>query len=147
MAIIEKLQQKDFMTAVREPNTKTSIKNGSKSAQLEKKCFTLSGASIMFKQQYHKLMKSKVPSFLCIITYIFICILGNIVAANTWIKHRYSINYTSYIPLPTEKNNSNLFADELQLKENESKESLTSVIELMYNESEPRVRAIRYIAT
>ena len=63
-------------------------------------------------------------------------------AASTWIKHRYSINYTSYIPLPTEKNKSSLFADELQLKDNESKESLTSVIELTYNESEPRVRAI-----
>ena len=142
MAIIEKLQQKDSMTAIRESNTKTSIKNVSKSAHLEKKIFTLSGALIISKQQYHKLMKSKLPTFLCIVSYIFICILGNIVAANTWIKHRYSINYTSYIPLPSEKNNSNLFEDELHFKENEGKESLTSVIELMYNESEPRVRVI-----
>ena len=147
MANLEKLQQKDSMTAIRESKTKTSIKNVSKCAHVDKKWFTLSGALIIFKQQYHKLMKSKLPPFLCIISYIFICILGSIVAANTWIKHRYSINYTSYIPLPTEKNNSNLFADELQLKENESKDSLTSVIELMYNESEPRVRAIWVIAT
>ena len=142
MAIIEKLQEKDSMTATRESKTKSSTKNVSKSAHLAKKCSTFSGVLIIFKQQYHNLMKSKVPSFLCIISYIFICILGNIVAVNTWIKHRYSINYTSYIPLPNEKNNSNLFADDLQLKENESNDSLTSVIELMYNESEPRVRAI-----
>ena len=142
MAIVEKLQQKDSMTANRESNTKTSIKNVSNSAHLEKKFFTISGALIISKQQYHKLMKSKLPTFLCITSYIFICILGNIVAANTWIKHRYSINYTSYIPLPSEKNNSNLFEDELHFKENEGKESLTSVIELMYNESEPRVRVI-----
>ena len=147
MAITEKLQQKDSMTAIRESKTKTSIKNVSKSAHLEKKCFTRSCVVIIFKQQYNKLMKSKLPPFLCIISYIFICILGNIVAASTWIKHRYSINYTSYIPLPTEKNNSNLFEDEFQLKENESNDSLTSVIELMYNESEPRVRAIWLIVT
>ena len=142
MAITEKLQEKDSMAAIRESKAKTSLKNVSKSAHLAKKCSTFSGVLIIFKQQYHNLMKSKVPSFLCIISYIFICILGNIVAVNTWIKHRYSINYTSYIPLPTEKNISSLFADELQLKDNESKESLTSVIELTYNESEPRVRAI-----
>ena len=142
MAITEKLQEKDSMAAIRESKAKTSLKNVSKSVHLAKKCSMFSGVLTIFKQQYHKLMKSKLPTFLCIITYIFICILGNIVAASTWIKHRYSINYTSYIPLPTEKNKSNLFADELQLKDNESKESLTSVIELTYNESEPRVRAI-----
>ena len=134
MAIKEKLQQRDFMTANRESETKTSIKEVSKSAHLEKKYFTLSSLLLIFK--------SKLPPFLCIISYIFICILGNIVAANTWIKHRYSINYTSYIPLPTEKNSSNLFPNELELKVSEGIDFLTSVIELMHNESDPRVRKI-----
>ena len=142
MAILEKLQQKDSMTAIRESKTKASIKNVSKRANMSRKRCNFSSVLIIYKQQYHKLMKSKLPTFLCIITYIFICILGNIVAASTWIKHRYSINYTSYVPFPTEKINSNFFSDELQLKEIESKDYLTSVIELMYNESEPEVRAM-----
>ena len=142
MAILENLQQKDSMTAIGESNTKTSIKNVPKRAKVLRQRSTVSSVLNTYKQQYHKIMKSKLPTILCIICYIFICILGNIVAASTWIKHRYRINYTSYIPLPTEKNKSSLFADELQLKDNESKESLTSVIELTYNESEPRVRAI-----
>ena len=142
MAILEKLQQKDSMTAIGESNTKKSIKNVPKRAKVSRQRSTVSSVLNTYKQQYHKIMKSKLPTILCIICYIFICILGNIVAASTWIKHRYSINYTSYIPLPTEKNNSNLFVEELQLKDNESKDSFTSVIELMYNESEPRVRAI-----
>ena len=142
MAILEKIQQKDSMTVIRESKTNASIKNVSKSANMSRKRCTFSSVLIIYKQQYHKLMKSKLPPFLCILSYIFICIFGNIVATNTWIKHRYSINYTSYIPFPTEKINSNFFSDELQLKEIESMDYLTSVIEMMYNESEPQVRAI-----
>ena len=142
MAILEKLQQKDSMTAIGESNTKTSIKNVSKRANMSRQRSIVSSVLNIYKQQYHKIMKAKLPTILCIICYIFICILGNIVAVNTWIKHRYSVNYTSYAPLPSEEINSNFFSDELQLKEIESKDYLTSVIELMYNESEPEVRAI-----
>ena len=142
MDILEKLQQNDSMTANGESNTKTSIKNVSKRANMSRQRSIVSGVSNIYKQQYHKIMKCKLPTILCIICYIFICILGNIVAVNTWIKHRYSVNYTSYAPLPSEEINSNFFSDELQLKEIESKDYLTSVIELMYNESEPEVRAM-----
>ena len=142
MAILEKLQRKDSMTAIGESNTKTSIKNVPKRAKVSRQRSTVSSVLNIYKQQYHKIMKSKLPTILCIICYIFICILGNIVAVNTWIKHRYSVNYTSYAPLPSEEINSNFFSDELQLKEIESKDYLTSVIELMYNESEPEVRAM-----
>ena len=66
--------------------------------------------------------------------------LGNIIAATTWIKHHFSANYTSYVPLPSEKNGFHLFHNELQSKENESENTLTSIFELIHNESQPKVR-------
>ena len=142
MANLEKIHQKVDITTICESKPNTSLKNVPNRADGEKKYLSHCCVSNSFRRQCRKLMKSKLTYFLCIIIYIFICMLGNIIAATTWIKHHFSANYTSYVPLPSEKNGFHLFHNELQSKENESEDTLTSLFELMYNRSEPKVRKL-----
>ena len=140
MAALRTIHEKVDITTICESKTNSSLKNVPNRANEEKKFLSHCCLSNRFRRQCRKLMKSKLTYFLCIIIYIFICMLGNIIAATTWIKHHFSANYTSYVPLPSEKNGFHLFHNELQSKENESENTLTSIFELMYNESQPKVR-------
>ena len=145
MAALEKMHQKVDITTICESKPNTSLKNVPNRADGEKNYLSYCCASSSFRRQCRKLMKSKLTYFLCIIIYIFICMLGNIIAATTWIKHHFSANYTSYVPLPSEKNGFHLFHNELQSNGNESEDTLTSIFELMYNKSEPKVRKLSLV--
>ena len=142
MAALEKMHQKVDITTICESKPNTSLKNVPNRADGEKKYVLHCCVSNSFRRQCRKLMKSKLTYFLCIIIYIFICMLGNIIAATTWIKHHFSANYTSYVPLPSEKNGFHLFRNELQSRENESEDTLTSIFELMYNKSDLKVKKL-----
>ena len=142
MAALEKIHQKVDITTICELKPNTSHKNVPNRADGEKNYLSYCCASSSFRRQCRNLMKSKLTYFLCIIIYIFICMLGNIIAATTWIKHHFSANYTSYVPLPTEKNGFHLFHNELQSRENESEDTLTSIFELMYNKSDLKVKKL-----
>ena len=105
--------------------------------------FSLPKISISLRQCYKTIIDSKVPYYSCILTYIFICLLGNIVTAVVLIKHRQifageqSINNTS--TLPFQINQSQNFEDNVDLDDLVNEDLLLGLLDLVYNESEHEV--------
>ena len=102
------------------------------------------------KQYYKTMLDSKLPSYLCLITYIFICLLGNVVTAIVLIKHRQifsnenNINDGSPLILPSQINQSQGFENDIDLEETVNEDILLGLLDLVYNESQHEVILSKY---
>ena len=45
------------------------------------------GFSGFFKVHYHSIISSKIPTYCCVLIYVGICLLGNVVTGMIWLKH------------------------------------------------------------
>ena len=121
--------------------TRKSVEKVQKLLPEEKKCFSFSIISKFCQQHYKTLINSKVPYYMCIITYIFICLLGNVVTAIILIKHRQIFSDTKNVTsiLPFRINQSQSIENEIDLEEGINEEILQGLLDLVYNESEHEV--------
>ena len=100
-----------------------------------------------FRQKYNKFIKSKLSFYFFMIIYIFICLLGNVVTAINLIKHgqifskNENDNYTSYIPLPSQMNESQEHNSEMEQKQSATEDLLLGFLEFINNGSEYEVRS------
>ena len=46
-----------------------------------------SGCSGFLKVHYHSIISSKIPTYCCVLIYVGICLLGNVVTGMIWLKH------------------------------------------------------------
>ena len=110
-----------------------------------RKYFSLTAILISLKLYYKTMLDSKLPSYLCLITYIFICLLGNVVTAIVLIKHRQifsnekNINDGSPLILPSQINQSQAFENDIDLEETVNEDILLGLLDLVYNESQYEV--------
>ena len=108
-----------------------------------KKYFSLPLDSISLRQYYKTIRESKIPYYSCLIAYIFICLLGNVVTAIVLIKHRQLFageqndNHTSVLPFQI--NQSQNFEDDVDLDDAINEDLLLSILDMAYNESEHEV--------
>ena len=146
MIIIETKNENEFVAAASHSRTRKSIKKVQNQASEEKNTFSMFCRKPSFHQKYNKFIKSKLPFYLCIIIYIFICLLGNVVTAINLIKHgqlfskNENDNYTSYIPLPSQMNESQENNSEMEQKKSATEDLLLSFLEFINNGSEHEVR-------
>ena len=80
--VAEASSSKELSNTLRKMSSRKKIRKRS----LEEKSF-FSVASTFFKNFYYTIMKSKLPTYLCISIYIIICLLGNIATLIIWLKH------------------------------------------------------------
>ena len=110
-----------------------------------RKHFSFTAILISLKLYYKTMLDSKLPSYLCLITYIFICLLGNVVTAIVLIKHRQifsnekNINDGSPLILPSQINQSQSFENDIDLEETVNEDILLGLLDLVYNESQHEV--------
>ena len=108
-----------------------------------KKYFSFPLISISLRQYYKTVRESKIPYYSCLIVYIFICLLGNVVTSIVLIKHRQLFvgeqndNHTSALPFQIIQ--SQIVEDEVDIDDAINEDLLLNIIELAYNESEPEV--------
>ena len=114
-----------------------------------KKYFSFPLISISLRQYYKTVRESKIPYYSCLIVYIFICLLGNVVTAIVLIKHRQLFageqndNHTS--ALPFQINQSQNFEDDVDLDDAINEDLLLSILDMAYNESEQEVSDLYFV--
>ena len=147
MTINETMNENDFIAAASHSRTRKSIHKIRNQTHEEKNFFLLISCSMTsFRQKCNKFIKSKLPFYFCIIIYISICLLGNVVTAINLIKHHLIFsenendNYTSYIPLPSQKNESQEDESKMKQKESATEDLLLGFLEFINNGSEHEVR-------
>ena len=123
--------------------TRKSIKKIKKQASEEKKFLFISCSTTSFCQKYNK---SKLPFYFFIIIYIFICLLGNVITAINLFKHgqifskNENDNYTSYIPLPSQMNESQEHNSEMEQKKSATEDFLLGFLDFINNGLQYEVR-------
>ena len=128
---------------------KQSVDHMNKTVNGWKKYFSFPLISISLRQYYKTVRESKIPYYSCLIVYIFICLLGNVVTAIVLIKHRQlfvgeqSDNHTS--ALPFQINQSQVFEDDVDLDDAINEDLLLSILDMAYNESEQEVSDLYFI--
>lgn len=87
-------EKKDLPKRTFSPKTFLNMKELRKNSLLEESFF--SRVKYCIKGNYELLRNSKLPTFLCIVIYILICLVGNLVTGIIWFKHnRYSMDNSS----------------------------------------------------
>ena len=146
MAIIESTKENGVVAFASHSRIRKSIKKIQNQSSEEKNDFSISCSMTWFRQKFNKFIKSKLSFYFFIMTYIFICLLGNVVTAINLIKHgqlfskNENDNYTSYIPLPSQMNESQENNSEMEQKKSATEDLLLSFLEFMNNGSEYEVR-------
>ena len=87
-------EQMDLPKRTSIPKTFLNMKEHRKNSFSEESFF--SRVKYKLKENYEFLRHSKLPIFLCIVIYILICLVGNLVTGIIWFKHnRYSMDNSS----------------------------------------------------
>ena len=146
MAIIESTKENGVVAFASHSRIRKSIKIIQNQTSEEKNDFSISCSMTWFRQKFNKFIKSKLSFYFFIMIYIFICLLGNVVTAINLIKHgqifskNENDNYTSYIPLPSQMNESQEHNSEMEQKKSATEDLLLSFLEFINNGSEYEVR-------
>ena len=122
--------------------TRKSVQKPQRISPEEKKCFSFSIISTFFRQHYKAIISSKLSYYMCIITYIFICLLGNVVTAIILIKHRQIFTDTKNVTsiLPFMINQSESLDNEIDFDDQDiNEEILQGLLDLVTNESQHEV--------
>lgn len=147
MPIAATMNEKDVVEAASHSRTRKSIKKIQTQTCEEKNVFSITSSMTSFRQKYNKFIKSKLSFYFFMIIYIFVCLLGNVVTAINLIKHgqifskNENDNYTSYIPLPSQMNESQEDNSEMEQKQSATEDLLLGFLEFINNGSEYEVRS------
>ena len=140
------MNEKDDMADASHSKARKSIKKIKRQASEEKNFLFISCSTTSFCQKYNKFIKSKLPFYFFIIIYIFICLLGNVITAINLFKHgqifskNENDNYTSYIPLPSQMNESQEHNSEMEQKKSATEDLLLGFLDFINNGSQYEVR-------